>query len=670
MPATIVMTLAIEMLASLVATLVVVALNRSHSKLYVRDWIVAVSAATACSAALLLDFLASAAFSSTHPFRFIPTAMAGAASLLAIAFTLAATLRFSGASPAFTGLRGLWAIGGCGAAATLLLAAAPDRTALRHLVQIGMPAVLTMLAAMYAVTLALRMRTKAATSSTTLVVVMTLIALANASVAVVSLLFAFGSAGGTLLLSVAGFRAVVTVVSSLAIVVMALDDERRTAVSAASQVEHLAYHDALTGLPNRSLFFDRLVVALAHAARHQHKLAVIFLDLDRFKLINDSLGHSVGDAVIRSSAERLRKCVRQEDTIARFGGDEFIILVSVISRPEDAGRVAQKVIESIEPPFLAAAREISVSTSVGIAVYPTDGTDAETLVRNADTAMYRAKESGDPYRFYTPAMNARALEMLEIESDLRRALTRNEFLLHYQPLVDLASGKVFGLEALLRWNHPRLGLLAPDRFMTTAESTGLIIPIGTWVLREACRQLKLWQRSVGTDLIVSVNLSPRQFEQPDLTGKVKAALDEAGLRPKHLELEITESKAMQDVEKTIRILRELKNLGVRISIDDFGTGYSSLSYLKQFPVDTLKLDQSFVREITVPEDGAIASGVIAMAHSLSLKVLAEGVETLGQLEFLKNHSCDRLQGFLFSRPLEPANFERFLAHNGRAVRVA
>jgi diguanylate cyclase (GGDEF)-like protein len=453
---------------------------------------------------------------------------------------------------------------------------------------------------------------------------------------------------------------------ALGIAISLLEDEREAAVEAAAQVEHIAYHDLLTGLPNRALFFDRLVVAIGHANRNQQRLAVLFFDLDRFKVINDSLGHSIGDSLLKSVSNRIRDVLRRDDTLARFGGDEFVILTQISGNIEDAGKIARKTLDALSEPFLVGSREIVITSSIGVAVYPNDGTDAETIVKNADTAMYRAKEQGrDNYQFYTSSMNARALEMLEIENDLRRAVIRNELRLHYQPLIDVAADRVFGIEALLRWEHPERGLLLPDRFIATAESSGLIVPIGEWVLREACRQAKTWQRQFGNDLIVCVNLSARQFQQPNLSDQVRSALEQSGLRAKNLELEITESNAMKDVATTARVLAELKALGVRIAIDDFGTGYSSLSYLRQFPVDTLKLDQSFVREITVPEDGAIARGVIAMAHSLHLKVLAEGVETLGQLEFLRANACDRLQGYLFSRPLPPAMFEKFVSHQRR-----
>ncbi len=454
------------------------------------------------------------------------------------------------------------------------------------------------------------------------------------------------------------------VVTGLGMMIFALEDEKEAAMEAASQVEHIAYHDALTGLPNRALFLDRLIVALAHASRHQHKVGVLFLDLDRFKHINDSLGHTMGDHLLKEVAERIRAAVREEDTIARFGGDEFALLIHILGRAEHAGKIARKVLDAQSAPFTLGTREIFVTGSIGIAVYPNDGLDAEALIRNADTAMYRAKhQGGDAYQFYTASMNSRALEMLELESGLRKALKNNEFVLYYQPLIDIQTGGIFGLEALLRWNNADQGLVLPDQFIPAAEVSGLIIPIGNWVIREACRQARLWQRQKGTDLVVSVNLSARQFAQADLTAQVRQALEESRLQPRLLELEITETNIMQDVDKTARILRELKALGVRIAIDDFGTGYSSLTYLKEFPVDTLKLDRSFVRDLIAPQDAKIVSGVIAMAHSMSLQVMAEGVETLSQLDFLRANECDKLQGFLFSRPLPVDSFDRYLTHH-------
>ena len=434
---------------------------------------------------------------------------------------------------------------------------------------------------------------------------------------------------------------------------------RRLAVRAA-ECEHLAYYDTVTGLPNRALFADRVSVALGHAQRHRYKAAVLFLDVDRFKQINDSLGHTVGDHLLKSVAERINGAVRQEDTVARFGGDEFTVLIHMMGKIEDAGRVAQKILESLRAPIVVDGHEFVVTSSIGVAVFPLDGTDCETLIRNADTALYRAKESGrNTYQFYAASMNTRAVEALELENGLRRALVNDEFVLHYQPLVDVPTGGVFGVEALVRWNHPERGLLLPERFISGAEQSGLIIPLGRWVLREATRQCADWHRR-GHRFVVAVNLSPRQFQSPDLLHDIAEALEASRLRPQFLELEITEAQAMQDVDGAIRILRALKDLGVRVAIDDFGTGYSCLSYLKQFPIDTLKLDGSFLEDIHSQLDQQLALGVIALAHSLNLKVIAEGVETIAQLAFLREHACDRLQGYLFSRPIPPAHFDGFL----------
>jgi diguanylate cyclase (GGDEF)-like protein/PAS domain S-box-containing protein len=433
---------------------------------------------------------------------------------------------------------------------------------------------------------------------------------------------------------------------------------------AEDQIKSLAYHDALTGLPNRLLFTDRLSLAVSQAARHNQHLAVLFLDMDRFKVINDSLGHSLGDRLLQAVAERLQACVREADTVARLGGDEFTLLLPGVAHPEDVARVAEKILEALKQPFKTEGRELFCTVSMGISLFPEDGGDAETLVKNADTAMYRAKEQGrDNYQLYTPAMNATAVERLQLESGLRRALARNELEIHYQPVLDLGNGRVHGVEALLRWRHPDKGLLGPSEFISLAEVTGLAVPMSSWILRTACAQARAWQAS-HPRLIVAVNLSARQFQQPDLVAIVKAALDDTGLPPRCLDLEITETNAMQNAEATIATLRELKALGVRVSIDDFGIGYSSLSYLKRLPIDTLKIDQSFVRDITTdPDDAAIATAVIALAHTLKLRVVAEGVETEEQLAFLTARSCDRMQGYLFSHPLPPEECTAFLARS-------
>ncbi len=431
---------------------------------------------------------------------------------------------------------------------------------------------------------------------------------------------------------------------------------------AEEQVKHLAFHDPLTNLPNRLLFSDRLTLAVAQAHRHNQRLAVLFLDLDRFKVINDSLGHSVGDELLRQVAERIQEYVREGDTVARLGGDEFTLLVPGITAEEDAAKIAKKICDAIHDPFWIDGRELFVTTSMGVAVYPSDGHDAETLVRNADSAMYRAKEQGrDNYQLYTPAMNAKAVERLSLESRLRQAVANDELELHFQPFFDLKTAEVLGAEALLRWRHPELGLIPPGEFIPIAELSGLIVPIGEWVLRTACAEARKWHASGFASLTVSVNLSSRQFQQSDLVSQVTSALTETGLEPDKLDLEITESNAMQNAEQSINTLRGLKKQGVRISMDDFGTGYSSLNYLKRFPIDRIKLDQSFVRDLPGDkDDAAIAMAVIAMGQSLELVVIAEGVETEEQLTFLKDRNCDQLQGFLFSRPLPGKAFETFL----------
>lgn len=431
---------------------------------------------------------------------------------------------------------------------------------------------------------------------------------------------------------------------------------------AEEMIRYQAYHDSLTQLPNRLLFNDRLSLAITQAHRHRKMLAVLFLDLDRFKLVNDILGHTKGDRLLQGVTKRLIKLLTEGDTIARMGGDEFALLIPEISQVEDAAKIAQGVIHSLKSSFNLNGHEIYITTSVGVCVYPNDGQDAENLLKNAEAAMYRAKEKGrNNYQFYTPIMNDKILERLDLENSLRHALNRQEMVAYYQPQVDLNSGKITGMEALARWQHPKLGLVSPACFIPLAEETGLIVPLGEYILSAACAQNKAWQESGLPPLRVAVNLSARQFQQEDLVERVAQILEKTKLASRYLELELTESAVMQDVEFTANTLRDLRKMGVHIAIDDFGTGYSSLSYLKKFPINTLKIDQSFIRDLTTDSnDAAIATAVIALAHSLDLKVTAEGVETQKQLNFLKKQKCDKMQGYLFSRPIPAKDFEKLL----------
>jgi len=441
-------------------------------------------------------------------------------------------------------------------------------------------------------------------------------------------------------------------------------------------IRHLAYYDALTDLPNRVLFTNRLNLMIAHARRNRQLLAVMFLDLDRFKTINDTLGHTIGDRLLQSVAQRVRRCLREVDTVARLGGDEFALLLLGITHVEDAARIARKILETLKPSFTFEDHELRITASIGIALYPNDGEDAQTLLKNADTAMYQAKEQGrNSYKFYNPTMNATALERLALENSLRRALERGEFVVHYQPRVNLATGHIVGMEALVRWQHPELGLIPPSTFIPVAEETNLIVALGEWVLRTACAQNKAWQEAGFPPLCVSVNLSAHLFKKRNLVEMVAWAVRETGLDPDCLDLEVTEGTVMENAETTISTLRGLKGMGIRLSIDDFGTGYSSLNYLKRFPIDTLKIDQSFVQDIfTDPDDAEIAKLIVAMAHSLKLKVIAEGVETEEQLAFLHAHQCDEMQGYLFSKPVPAEVFTQFLQEGrrlatGRGLRI-
>lgn len=419
-------------------------------------------------------------------------------------------------------------------------------------------------------------------------------------------------------------------------------------------VRHQAYHDVLTGLPNRVLFKDRIIQALAHAHRNRQKLAVLFLDLDRFKMVNDTHGHPVGDELLQGVASRLNKAMREMDTIARLGGDEFMVLLPEIDQVEDAAKVAQKILTAFDPSFDIQGHRFHLTTSIGISLYPHDGEDAQTLMKNADIALYRAKEKGrNNYQLYTPAMTANAVARLNLENSLRKAIQQQEFSLHYQPQLSIRSGRVIAVEALLRWEQPEGGMFMPAEFIPVAEDTGLIAQIWEWALQNGCRQLKEWQKSGVAVPGLTMNISSYQFQHTHLVPTVRRILEDTGVDPHQITLEITEGMAMK-ADYAISVLRDFKHMGIKISIDDFGTGYSSLGQLKRFPIDYLKIDPFFVREVnTDPNDEAIVTAIITLAHGLGVEVVAEGVETAEQLHTLRVLNCDAIQGFLISRPLPP-----------------
>ena len=432
---------------------------------------------------------------------------------------------------------------------------------------------------------------------------------------------------------------------------------------AEDRIHFMANHDGLTGLPNRTLLNDRLSQAVLHAQRYDHWVTVLFVDLDNFKLINDSLGHNAGDELLKTIAKRMVHCIRATDTVVRLGGDEFVVVLS--DQPKNADSISEtvrKIQTAITEPVRLEGHDLRVTSSVGVATYPDDGADAETLLANADAAMYRAKDVGrDNFQFYTAELNTKVHEKFLLQGELRNAVARSEFVLHYQPEVDLRTGRVFAVEALVRWKHPRLGVVPPIKFIPMAEETGLIVPIGDWVLREACRQNKAWQDAGLPPMTVCVNVSARQFREKNLVAHVASALKESGLDAKYLELEVTESLIMQDVDLAVVTMKELKGLGVQLSIDDFGTGYSSLSALKTFPVTRLKIDKSFVDGLLADEsDRAVAGAVISLGQKLNMRVIAEGVETDAQAALLRTINCDEMQGYLFSKPIPAQKIEELL----------
>jgi len=436
--------------------------------------------------------------------------------------------------------------------------------------------------------------------------------------------------------------------------------ERKTAEA---RLVYMAKHDVLTDLPNRVLLQDHLTQAIIHAEQEKCSVAVMLMDIDRFKVVNDALGHLVGDKLLQEAANRIRETVRAVDIVSRQGGDEFVIMLPNIIQTSILDTIALGLLKAVSVPYFINGHEIEVTTSIGISLYPSHGQDGDVLIKHADAAMYYAKKVGrDNYQFFTGEMRDRAQEHITIEKKLRHALERNELCLHYQPQVDLRDGRIIGVESLLRWNHPESGMISPGQFIPIAEENGMIVPIGEWVLHEACRQNQAWREMGFPEITMGVNLSAIQFQQENLGEIIVAALYKAGLVASGLELEITEGAMMQDAEAAISLLHVLNDFGVNLSIDDFGTGYSSLSYLKRFPINKLKIDQSFVRDATTnSDDAAITSTIISMGRNLKLKVIAEGVETAEQQAFLKQHGCDEMQGFLFSRPIPAEQFSRLMA---------
>jgi diguanylate cyclase (GGDEF)-like protein len=646
---TVLFTVAAQAMGALVIAAILTAFHRHHHRPHLRRW---TGSWLSLAVSLLAGGVAFAAVGhvpATHPLRLSASVIAGVAGYLQAAWLLIGAVELGRGEPLprLTVRRGLVAAIALGVATSVPFVWISGLSHLRYATRVGLKGLVVGVAFVLAARLVLRGRPG--------VLGARMVAAGFCVYGVLQMYYAVHAVSGLVWGGTPPFTAYLGFVdltaqwiAALGMVVGLLEDEREV-------TRRLAYHDPLTGLPNRQLFQDRLQLALAQAGRYKQHLAVLFLDLDRFKVINDSLGHTAGDQLLQRVSTRLHGLLREGDTVARVGGDEFMLLLPGLAGVDDAVAVARKVVEAVRLPFVIDGRELVSTTSAGVSVYPEDGTDSENLTKNADVALYRAKERGrDNFQLYTPGMNEQALERLGLETRLRKALGGDEMELLYQPLVELSTGRVLGVEALLRWQHPDLGRLAPAEFLDLAEVTGIINEIGQWVLVTACRQAHAW-REEGHHIRVSVNLSARQFLEPDCAAKVRQALESAHLPPEDLVLELTESLAMQRADQTEETLRELKALGVAIAIDDFGTGYSSLAYLRRFPIDAVKIDKSFVRDLAHDKnDAQIVSTIVAMARGLGLRVVAEGVESAAQLDFLRDEGCDEAQGFYLGAPVDAA----------------
>jgi diguanylate cyclase (GGDEF)-like protein len=629
---------------------------RAYRKGFLREWALSWSALCVALAAAAGGVIASRGSSLDNPFRIGLAAVTGAAGYLQVAWLLFGSTELVGRHPYSLRERrfllGLAAV--VGASLVAVHATDPDGEIVRFLFRNGLRGVFVGFAFFLAASHVWLAPGVRALGRRIVVGAFVLFGISQFQLVAMEML-ASPLMSRTAYNVFVGFGEFVLIFAmGLGVVIWLLEEQHAEAKANAAQVEQLALHDPLTGLPNRKLFLDHLNIAIPQARRSRSKLAVLFVDLDRFKLVNDSLGHAIGDKLLQVVASRLRAVLRESDTVARMGGDEFTVLAPLVQTVEDAIAVARKVRESVKEVIAIDGRELFVTASVGIGIFPDDGGDAVTLLKNADAAMYRAKAQGaDFFQLYTAEMNSHAIEQLALESALRRGVEHLEFLLHYQPIVRTADGAVCTMEAMLRWKHPVLGLVRPEQFIKLAESTGMIVPIGDWALEAACRQLAEWRAEGFADLHVAVNLSNRQLQQDCLAETVRTVLERYDLPASALELEIGETSASQSKADAVEQLSQLKTLGVGISIDDFGTGYSSLASLRTFPVDTLKIDTSFTRNLVRDaNDTAIAVAVIALARSLGLRVIAEGVEHPTQLEFLNAQGCEFWQGYLCSAPME------------------